>query len=356
MAIPAAGASFARIKELDGLRGLAILFVLLGHLSFPTPSVQKIVSNGWMGVDLFFVLSGYLITGILLRQRTSPSYYRNFYMRRTLRIFPAYYLVLIAATSAYLFSGYEGYENLRKWGSPLWFVFFLGNFRQAALYFWPSPGYFSPLWSVQVEEQFYLVFPYFVKQLRVKNLGRLLVAVALAVPVLRSCIVSWGHASPLLPFVLTFCRADSLAMGALIAVYLHNRQCPRPGWWLDVVVAGGFVVLFTSHRDPYSAFFGSIGYTLVAAYFATVLLWTLSRAGQAATALFRYGPLPRLGLISYGVYLWHEFAFTRLSFEFNSVALDTLIQFVKIGGAIAVGLASWHFIEKPFQKRKEQYQ
>src|ERR1019366_2903670 len=105
-----------------------------------------------------------LITGILLRQREAPHYYRNFYARRTLRIFPAYYVMLLAAIVGSL-----GDQTMLKWGSPWWFVFFLGNFRQAVLNFWPSPAYFTPLWSLQVEEQFYLVFPFFVRNLSIRH-------------------------------------------------------------------------------------------------------------------------------------------------------------------------------------------
>jgi peptidoglycan/LPS O-acetylase OafA/YrhL len=145
-------------------------------------------------------------------------------------------------------------------------------------------------------------------------------------------------------------------MGALVAVYLHNRRCPKPGWWLDAVVVLGFAVLLSSPLDCYGAFSETIGYTLIAIFFALVLLWLLSRIGQVSTAMFRRGPLPWLGVISYGLYLWHEFVYSPLDLEFNSVGLDTLIQFVRLAGAIGLGLASWHFIEKPFQKRKEQFQ
>jgi peptidoglycan/LPS O-acetylase OafA/YrhL len=339
-----------KIRELDGLRGLAISFVLLSHLTFPIPSVQRVISNGWIGVDLFFVLSGYLITGVLLRGKQTPHYYRNFYARRALRILPAYYLVLVAACA-----GSVGNPTMLKWGSRWWFVFFLANFRQALLSFWPSPALFVPLWSLQVEEQFYLLFPFFVRNLRVGRLWKVLVAIVLAVLALRTSIVWWGHASPALPFVLTICRADSLAMGALVAVFLHNRRPPKFGWWLDAVVVLGFAVLFSSPLDCYGAFSETLGYTLIAIFFAIVLLWMLSRIGQAPTAIFRRGPLPWLGVISYGLYLWHEFVYSPLDLKFNSVGLDTLIQFVRLAGAIGLGMASWHFIEKPFLKRKEQF-
>ena len=339
-----------KIPELDGLRGLAISFVLLSHLKFPFPSVQRVISNGWIGVDLFFVLSGYLITGILLRGKQTPHYYRNFYARRALRILPAYYLVLIAACA-----GSVSNPTMLKWGSRWWFVFFLANFRQAFLSFWPSPALFVPLWSLQVEEQFYLVFPFVVRNLRSGRLWKVLVAIVLAVLVLRTSIVWWGHASPALPFVLTICRADSLAMGALVAVYLHKRRPPKLGWWLDAVVVLGFALLFSLPLDCYGTFSETVGYTLIAIFFSIVLLWMLSRIGQAPTAIFRRGLLPWLGVISYGLYLWHEFVYSPLDLEFNSVGLDTLIQFVRLAGAIGLGIVSWHFIEKPFQKRKDQF-
>lgn len=151
-----------RVRELDGLRGIAVLLVILCHgpgfmgradlrigrpLSHPLFDLLRLFQSGWIGVDLFFVLSGYLITGILLDTTSRPNYYRNFFARRALRILPLYYGFLLVVALA----------PLHLPGSLMaWFFVFVGNIAMVAK---PWPGFIGPLWSLQVEEQFYLTFP-----------------------------------------------------------------------------------------------------------------------------------------------------------------------------------------------------
>src|SRR5438067_5216950 len=142
-----------RVPELDGLRGIAILGVLMFHL---TPAniplfTAYFVQSGWMGVDLFFILSGYLITGILVDTAGRPGYYRNFLLRRTLRIVPLYCVIL--AIACVMFT-WKQFLATGGW----WYLTFLGNTQVFLQNRWPS-GILTPLWSLQVEEQFYLTFP-----------------------------------------------------------------------------------------------------------------------------------------------------------------------------------------------------
>src|SRR5437764_12858768 len=143
------------VPEVDGLRGIAILLVLVHHFGphVQSPWVQRAMHLGWIGVDLFFVISGFLITGILLRTRADQQYYSNFYMRRALRIFPLYYLLLFSVfTLIPLVEGGPYFETafVAESGSPAWYLFYLGNVREAIT--GHEPAYFlAPLWSLSIE-------------------------------------------------------------------------------------------------------------------------------------------------------------------------------------------------------------
>ena len=172
-----------RIPELDGLRGIAILLVLMFHL---TPAKVPLlaayfIQAGWLGVDLFFVLSGYLITGILVDTAGRPGYYRNFILRRTLRIFPLYFACLaIACIRTYwpAYSPGHGFFETGGW----WYAIYLGNVQVFLQNRWPLDLALLPLWSLQVEEQFYLTFPLLVASVTRRNLARILVAAVIAAP------------------------------------------------------------------------------------------------------------------------------------------------------------------------------
>ena len=180
------GTAQRRVPELDGVRALAILPVILLHCR-PTGDhwrwLSSIGANGGIGVSLFFVLSGYLITGILLDSVDKPHYYRNFITRRALRIFPLYYAALAAfVLFPAFFADAASWSEMRKWGVG-WFFVYAGNLRQAWLAQWPPVLSFSPLWSLQIEEQYYLLFPWVVYALSRRNLWRVLIACIAVAPV-----------------------------------------------------------------------------------------------------------------------------------------------------------------------------
>src|ERR1039458_4652577 len=176
-----------RVPELDGLRAFAILPVIFHHV-YPFGGLFAWTGffgeAGWIGVDLFFVLSGYLISGILMDSVDRPHYYRNFIIRRSLRIFPLYYLCLgLFSLAAWRGSG-PAWAEMQRWGIG-WFVVYLGNFRAAWLHTTPPIFSFVPLWSLQVEEQFYLLFPFVVLLLSRRNLRRFLSACVVAALLFR---------------------------------------------------------------------------------------------------------------------------------------------------------------------------
>src|ERR1700674_4975966 len=150
-------ASANRIPELDGIRGIAILLVLISHFGAPRAPwlpLKHFMELGWYGVDVFFALSGFLITGILLDSREGPDYFKRFYLRRALRILPIYYAYLAIYLTAASIRG-VGPSQI----SSLWYVFYLANWRDIAL----QPNLLLHFWSLCVEEQFYFVWPFVIR-------------------------------------------------------------------------------------------------------------------------------------------------------------------------------------------------
>src|SRR6185312_12498830 len=205
--------SSGRIPQLDGLRAIAISMVLVSHFwTYPanTTALNRLFSSGWLGVDLFFVLSGYLITSILLRTRDSATYFRTFYMRRILRIFPPYYLLLLIVLVLLPLARPLGGElAAEQWT----FWLFLGNFFLA--HGWQMLR-IDLTWSLAIEEQFYLVWPALVRYCN--RIGPVCIAICIGLPIVRIALwesgVGWMWLHLMMPL-----RADSFAWGALVALY-----------------------------------------------------------------------------------------------------------------------------------------
>ena len=217
-----------RIPELDGLRGAAILLVLFYHYGYLTPhgkagtfldGLQGSFGMGWAGVDLFFVLSGFLIGGILLDSRTSPRFFRTFYARRFFRIIPLYYIwiglyfvLTLSALSVFLkpLGGGREQPNI----VPI-YMFFLQNMTKN-LHSNFGTAWLAHLWSLAVEEQFYLFAPLAVCFVSRKRLVPLLLIAILGAPIARIVVfkISTTHS---IQYMLTACRADGLSLGVLLA-------------------------------------------------------------------------------------------------------------------------------------------
>jgi len=227
-----------RIPELDGLRGLAILLVLVFHYTAQegvlTPGtladrVQRFTVMGWTGVDLFFVLSGFLIGGILMDVRSSPSYFKTFYCRRFFRIVPIYYLWLVLYVALMVIAG-NTISRLSNSGirPPLdlgifSYFLFLQNFVSMGL-FGLAGAWFGHLWSLAVEEQFYLVAPLVVRFTAARYLKWILTGVIICVPLFRMFLSRVLHVMALKITVLVLCRADALAIGMLAATLTRGEN------------------------------------------------------------------------------------------------------------------------------------
>jgi peptidoglycan/LPS O-acetylase OafA/YrhL len=363
------------------VRGLAILLVLFAHAAVnvppgPWPALPgrlffTLCSFGWVGVDLFFVLSGFLITGILLDARGAPHYFRNFYARRTLRIFPLYYGVLVALlVVAPLFpspvpaSGTAG-------DNPLWLWLYASNvgvaLKGGSLHFsdWFVTGHF---WSLAVEEQFYLAWPVVVLLFGPKGLRRVCVGCMAGALALRAVLATCGadaHAT----CYLTPCKMDALAAGAWLAATVREvgvGPLVRPARL--VAVAAGAVLLclaadaFAAGRgEPYdSLFMRTVGLSVLWAFFAAVLVLALAAPPDSVAGRFwRSPPLGWLGKYSYGIYVFHGLFSPLLGLVvlthldgWDALGQSVAYEALTAGLALPLAWLSWHVYERHWLRLK----
>ena len=358
-----ATAASIRHPELDGLRGIAILLVLIYHYSRfikPGPVGDRLIAFaniGWSGVDLFFVLSGFLIGGILIDYRESPNLFPVFYARRALQIFPLYFLVLISYYVCLLFRPNIPYLFDKQ--IPIWpYAVFLQNFAMA--WYGSGSAYMGATWSLAVEEQFYLLFPLIVWAAAPRKLPYLLVtAIILAIP-LRVFLFHWFSGAHFLSFyVLMPCRADALSIGVLCAfVYRSPRLSEifiRNLHWAGLFAATALLSLvFLINPDFGSRAMLSVGYTVLSLTYGAVLLICLLSSNKHMKYLTTRRWLRELGRIAFAVYLFHlavvGFVYSSLvgtQPTLNSVR-DVCIAIVAILITISLSIISWQCFERHF--------
>ncbi|MBR0846712.1 acyltransferase [Bradyrhizobium diazoefficiens] len=302
-----------KIPEIDGLRALAILLVVAWHYVGASSEIgsasllYKWTIFGRSGVDLFFVLSGFLITSILLRNRSAPNYFATFYARRAFRILPIYYLMVLICTCAVLVRFAPG---LFGGDVPLWtYVLGIQNIWMTAHGSYGSV-WLAGTWSLAIEEQFYLLFPAIVFLTSLRQLRVLLIAIVAICPLLR--IFAWWYGVPLASYgyyVLTPFRADNLAIGALIALHEY-RGVDDPT--IDRIVSRVMVataILFpvyaailSPNTDMHMALWG---HTYLGAFYGALLYTVLRRRGTPSFAVLRSRAAMFFARISYALYLVH---------------------------------------------------
>ena len=349
------------IKELDALRALAVAFVLISHAELPIRPLINKIPNGHIGVNLFFVLSGFLITSILLYQRqraesegtTKGVAVRNFYIRRVLRIFPAYYLTiaLILVASKFIATGFKRPELLYS-------LTYTMNFYISAIQKWPRVT--LHFWSLAVEEQFYLFWPFVVLFIRRSFLLPIFlgfICIGITFQLFYMHNIEYGY-------LLTYTCFDALGMGALLAWIMIYQPDKLPlllkiSSWLAVPCVA--VVLAAAFMDgliyPIRTFVSIPALWLV----AFVMLHEGKAQHSFLMRICNNRVLQFLGRISYGLYLYHVPVFVLLTQWLTPRLIRSFGQSTLLSYAVAVACIfatvllswiSWMVIEKPILRFK----
>lgn len=374
------------IPEMDGVRGIAILLVMVFHIAETnhiyaatgaiTRPLLATILYGWAGVDLFFVLSGFLITGILLNARTSPHRFENFYMRRVLRIFPLYYavLVLLFVVAPFVPRLYtEGIQTARQ--HQWWYWSYLTNLPLSREHYdwipWPT----THLWSLAVEEQFYLVWPTVVFFTPTNR--RLFVTCLIGVGV-SLAFRFWAilfSAVPLGAYFSTIARMDALLVGAAISVLFlgggltaRRVQLAR----LSAIAAALLIIVLKvseSRLPGGQATFQIIGYLLNATV-AGGLISVAATADQRSrlSGVLRTRVLAFFGRYSYALYIFHVLVIAALNQVYRLRPVDAgpvatelswarLLTWSSIYFAITIAgaMVSWRLLESPFLRLKDRF-
>ncbi len=354
------GGVMVRVSSLDGIRGLAVLFVLLYHASQPVISGFLLQS----GVDLFFVLSGFLITTILLKTTDGPSYFRNFYGRRFVRIFPLYYLTLAASLVIAWFAvrndfaeriGFGAAQNLidnQIWG----WLYQVNNLE--ALHTEEAFAGLAHLWSLSIEEQFYLLWPLVVLWLGRRRVSVVKVAVAMAAIGMAFRCVTYPILGRDFAYYFTFCRIDGLLLGAAGAAawrddLLRERMMPAVRWmgrrWWII----GVLLLMPEQVGLY------IGFTVLSvAYLGLILSAQSGHLAQRPTRWLESSLLQHLGKYSYAIYVF-SLPISRVAngvYPTNVQIVDAAARTLVVA-AISYGMArlSWVLWEQPWLRLKRRF-
>ncbi len=330
---------------LDGLRAMAVLAVILYHFKTPIP--------GDLGVTGFFVISGLLITWLLIREYHASGTIDlpRFYIRRTLRIFPAYYVFIFGSLALDTLLGY-------RWSAGLFFsaVFYVGNYYFAMH---QHQGSIAHIWSLAIEEQFYLLWPVTLRWALRRGLAfvrRFLTFVIVVVAAWRSLLYLGFDVSHYYVYDAFETRADSLAIGCLMAAAIGTDALERlAGWiarypWLPLVT----LALVTWSRNHTSATWHySVGFTVDSLLLGALILQLMVWHRHPLWRWLDAAPVRYVGRISYPLYLWHGYGLAVA----NRVPGPTVVRaLVAIGVGIAIASVSYYVIERPMLRLKERFE
>lgn len=351
---------------MDGLRGLAILLVILFHLALTVRATWKpllpFLYFGWSGVDLFFVLSGFLIGGILIDHRNSGNYFGAFYARRFFRIIPIYALILAVYGLLWAMGGAIRALLVSNIGPPMnWYAYatFTNNFWVAHN---NSMFAFLPVsWSLAVEEQFYLTLPLIVRLVPPKHLGKVVLGVILVTAGLRAEACWFRFVTQNQAYVLPWFRADALMIGVGCALLSRNEQCMRftrkNTWLLYFALAFLALAIYRTGTALPNSDAGTrtpvmiYGLTLIALFYAGLLFLPLIAPGHLPASLMRLRPLRAVGKVSYCVYLLHEALIVTVVATLPDIlGKDTGMTrwasgFLSVAVVFAVAQLSWKLLE-----------
>ena len=370
---------------LDGLRAIAVIMVFFQHYG---AGRAFLFGWGWTGVDIFFVLSGFLITGILYDSQLKINRYRDFYIRRTLRIFPLYYFVWVvillllpvahwqwnwrwALWPAYL-GNYARFFFLHQPGDPYRFDRLTFGAPVSTWFGYPFHLYIGHFWSLCVEEQFYLLWPFVIYQVRRREtLIKLCLAIIVLSPILRA-ILSVTLSTQLLHMELFYrslpTRFDALLIGALIALSLRGpeqaivRRVRRPLLiWSAVLFVGLYIAATKALALPFegsaSNWIGVFGFTLIDIFAAALILECIHPSSMLGAAL-SWSPLRALGTISYGFYVYHDLfhdLYADLAHRIAPNQTWPMTLLLAFSGTLLIASLSYRLLERPLLNLKNRF-
>jgi peptidoglycan/LPS O-acetylase OafA/YrhL len=354
-----------RILELDGLRGIAVLAVVWLHYFSWLP--QTGAQNGWLGVDLFFILSGFLITSILLNLRGKEHYFGVFYKRRALRIFPPYFLGIITYLTVSLIVHRTGSLNL--WTQYIFYYtsLYIGQPKESdyAVILFVHMG-LAVLWSLSVEELYYTFWAPVVRYTSRNGLIAVLTAMIVAAPLLRW----WLHVPDSGELYTFYCRMDALGYGSVLALLMHSRRAHPLAWkgrerlfdWAAIVVTLVTIAVWTYYRgNRESIQISTFGVVLADISLALVTFAVLRKSGGSAWYLraLRARWLRSVGMVSYSLYLFHyplssivRYWVSAWGFSRHATALIQPAVSLTLSFAVAYGL--WYGMESRILNWKDR--
>jgi len=364
---------------LDGLRGIAILFIVFFHtIKFiPKSNFEHYYFNFnralWVGVDLFFVLSGFLITGILLETKNRKKYFKNFYMKRFLRIFPLYYLFIVFSIFVLpqlFISSDLKIDTASALNNQVWYWAYLSNFlgmKEGLTHI-----FLGPTWSLAIEEQFYLIWPIFVYLLTKNRLLVTSVVLIILSNLLRLYLYHKSGYSDTAIYVFTLTRLDPLLIGAVIAVLIRKDCFIKLSKYAVLVFFVSLYFLVQMHLENNYLYKNKIdvinyGYLLIAICFGSLLYILLSlKENNIISKIFSLKFLKFFGKYSYALYLFNQpIVFIVKHYIFDpkknqSIFGERLLSqfwftFLVLSISVVLSILSWNLFEKHFNRLKKKF-
>src|ERR1022692_218121 len=360
--------ALSRIPALDGLRGLAILLVILCHSYIfqgtnvyldktALKNVWGLARFGWCGVELFFVLSGFLITSILFNTKESPQYFKSFYGRRAVRIFPLYFAVLLIFYYGPIsfFHAYR-FEPSHK----IWFFLYLANWKAG---FWPVDE-LTLFWSLCVEEQFYLVWPLIVWLTGKRTFPWLCLGVICA-SLAAGVAIEFAHVPELVIWCASVPRLQAIVFGSLLAWATRQTWLDQLTNYLKVVLPAAFgLMLVCALKPPYFRSLYTLEFLISAIAWSALLLHCYTHSDGFAARIMRNRVLRSFGKYSYAIYVFHACVLYYVArFEIRllggyiwpySLLLGITLATV-FAACYLAGFLSWHLFEKHFLRLKKHF-
>ena len=343
-------------KSLDGVRAIAAFMVMIFHffnsvdLNEAQGLLAKITAFGQTGVDLFFVLSGFLITRILIQTKNTKGYFKNFYLRRVLRIFPLYYLFLIL--TFYILPPLFELPNSTL-SQQIYHLTYLQNFAATFNWNFVGPGHF---WSLAIEEHFYLFWPLIVCLFSIKNLTRIIFWIVIVALCLRVLMINSGYEV----FYFTFTRFDALAIGSFLAIIelkgLLKERNAKKFVVLMLVLLVPMAIIWTVFRGEGNKYIQAFRYLFFSGVYFSVIGFVLCiKENNIINKCLRTKVFTYTGKISYGLYVFHPLTYSICDayFQLNNIGLNFIVCILF---TYLIASFSFYFFESLFLKLKKYFE